>query len=149
MEALMSEYLHVIATIDPGDQNTTVFSDAWDMQKYRQVMAVIMVGAFATGGTYDAHLQQAASSSGAWSTLVSSKAITQLTEVGSDDNKQVIINLNAAEVAATTKRWARLSLTASTTQPAAAVVIGTHSRFKEPWTTISYGDLASVDEILA
>ena len=145
-EKLWSEHNHLIATIDPAFNNSTLASDAWDMSKYRQVAAILMTGAATTSATVDAKIQFSATSNGTFTTGVSGKTITQLTDA--DGDKQVIINLSAAEAASTAKKWARVLVTNSTTNYNALVVFGTHSRFKEPWTTISYGDLSSVDEIL-
>lgn len=145
-ERLLSEELHVIATIDPAFNHTTQKSDPWDMQKWRRVMVVLMTGAATTNATVDGKVRFAATSSGAFTTGVSGKTITQLTDA--DGDKQVIINLSAAECASTTKRWADLLMTNSTTNYNAAIVFGADARFAEPWTSISYGDLASVDEIL-
>ena len=150
-EKLMSEHLHVIGVFDPFDgEGTTTKTDVWDMQKYRSVMAIIASGTMQTGGTLDAHMEESATSNGTFTTLTG-KAMTQFTTA--DAAKQAIINLSQAEVAATTAtgaRWCRLNLAAaSATVAYTAIVLGSHSRFKVPWTTISYGDLASVDEIVA
>lgn len=145
-EKLWSEHNHIIGTIDPDFNNSTLASDVWSMDRYRQVAVIVMTGAATTSATVDAKIQFSATSNGTYTTGVSGKTITQLTDT--DGDKQVIINLSAAEAASTTKKWARVLMTNSTTNYNAAIVIGTASRWKEPWTTISYGDLSSVDEIL-
>jgi hypothetical protein len=144
-----SEYLPIIATVDPQVATTqTLNSDAFDMQKYRAVMAIVQAGTFVTAGTIDATMSAGATSTGAWTTITGT-GITQLTEVGSDDNKQVVINLTQADVSSTAKRWARLNLTiGGSSGPGSAVVLGIRGRFAEAFTTISYGDLSSVDEIV-
>lgn len=148
-EFLMSERLPIVAAIDPSNSATTQFSDAVDMKKYRRIMAIVQVGAFGTAGTADAEFEGGATSTGAWSTVFASKAITQLTEAGSDDNKQVVLNLSDAEVAATTKRWVRLKMTmGGTTNYCNAVILGWKGKYTEAYTSISYGDLSSVDEIV-
>ena len=150
-ESLMSERLHIVGVLDPYDgAGTTTKTDVIDMQKYRQVMAIIATGTIQAGGTLDAHFEESATSNGTFTTLTG-KAMTQFTTA--DAAKQAILNLSAKELAATTAtgaRWARLNLTAaSATVAYTAIVIASESRFREPWTTISYGDLASVDEIVA
>lgn len=145
-EALMSEYLHVIGTIDPALSHTTVATDPVDMSKYRQVMVVLMLGSFTSTITFDAKVQECGTSSGTWTTYTG-KAITQMT--GNVDNQQVIFNLSSAEVQATTKKWARVRVACSTSTLIAGLVLGTKSRFKEPWTTISYNDLSTVAQIIA
>lgn len=147
-ESLMSEHIQLIAAIDPQKSATSLGSDVVDMKKWRRIMGVIMVGAFATAGTLDAKFLQSATSNGSYTTYVASKSITQLTEAGTDLNKQAIVNLSAAEVAAVTMRWAKLKVTNSSTQYCAALIFGERSRYKEPWTTISYSDVSSVDEIV-
>lgn len=144
-ESLLSERLSVLATLDPDFNHTSLATDAWDMAKVDRVMAIIMVGAATTNATVDGVIQFSATSNGTFTSGVSGKSITQLTDA--DGDKQVIINLSAAEAASTTKRWANLKVTASTTGYSAAIVLG-ETKLREPWTTIAYGDLASVDEIL-
>jgi hypothetical protein len=150
-EKLMSEYIHLVATVDPFDgAGTTVKSDVWDMQKYRNVMAVVSTGTIQAGGTVDAHLEESATSNGTFTTLTG-KSITQMTTTMAAS--QAIMNLSQAEVAATTAagaRWCRLNIDgAGATVAYSGHVFAVHSRFKEPWTTISYGDLATVIEIVA
>ena len=149
-EGLMSEFLSVVAMYDPFDgAGTTVVSDAWDMQKHRQVMAIIATGTIQAAGTLDARFEESATSNGTFTTL-NGKAMTQFTTA--DAAKQVIMNLSSKELAATTitgARWARLHITAAAATVAfAAVVLGHRHRFHVPFTTVAYGDLASVDEIV-
>ena len=149
-ESLMSERLHIVATFDPYDgAGTTQKSDVWDMQKYRQAMVVIMTGTVQAGGTLDAKLQESATSNGTFTTMTG-KAITQMTT--SMAANQAVINISDKELAATTvtgARWCRLHITAaSATVAMGAIVLASESKFREPWTTISYADLASVIEIV-
>jgi hypothetical protein len=150
-EKLMSEHLHIVGMYDPFDgAGTTVKSDVWDMQKFRSVMAIVATGDIQAGGTLDAHLEECATSNGTFTTL-NGKSITQMTT--SMKTSQAILNLSSKELAATTltgARFARLNIDAAgATVAFAAVIIGARSRFKEPWTTVSYGDQASVIEIVA
>lgn len=144
-ERLLSEVVSVIAAFDPSSSATTVATDAFDMKKWEKVMGILLVGAFATSGTLDAKFVESATSNGTFTTHVASKSITQLTDA--DLNKQVIVNLSAAEVQAVTMRWAKLKMTNSSTQKLAAVVIGV-GHYTEAFTTIAYSDLSSVDEIV-
>ena len=147
-ERLLSEYLSVIGVIDPANNATSLGSDVFDFKNFEKVMAIISVGAFGTAGTVDAKFLQSATSNGTYTTYVATKSITQLTEAGSDDNKQAIINLNAAEVAAATMRWGKLKVTCGgTTNYIHAVVLGVPRR-TEAFTTIAANDLSSVDEIV-
>lgn len=151
-EKLMSEHLPIIATIDPDNYAaSTVGSDAWDMQKYRQAMVICMSGAVAATGTLDWVLKESATSNGTFTTYTGKGIATPHTTTYTDS--QAIINISQAELSATTitgARWCKLHMTVGTTTVyAAAIVIGGHTRFKEPWTTIAYGDLATVIEIIA
>lgn len=151
-ENLMSERLHVIATIDPDHYAaSTVGSDAWDMQTYRQAMVIVMSGAVAATGTLDWKLKESATSNGTFTTYTGKGTATPHTTTYTDS--QSIINISSKELSATTitgARWCKLHMTVGTTTVfAGAVVLGSKSRFKEPWTTISYGDLATVVEIVA
>jgi len=147
-ERLLSEFVSVIGAIDPSNSATSQGSDVWDMENFEKVMAIVQAGAFGTAGTIDAKFVQSATSNGTYTTHVASKSITQLTEAGSDDNKQAIINLNAAEVAAVTMRWAKLKVTCGgTTNYVNAVVLGAPRRTLA-FTSIAAKDLSSVDEIV-
>ena len=148
-EQLMSEVLPIVATIDPDAYSTqTLTSDAWDMQKYRRVMVIMMSGTHTTAESAIATLTGSATSNGSFTTLLDKTA--SLLETSTGTNAQVIINLSAAEVASTAYRWAKLSVVASgaTTVNLAAVVLGDRGRFTEAYTTIAYGDLASVISIV-
>lgn len=149
-ENLLSERLSIIGTCDPDSYSTqTIYSDAFDMRKWRRVMVVSMVGNWATAASCVGVMYAGATSTGAWTTLLG-KTFT-MTEVLLNVSGQTVINLSAAEVASTGKRWARLGVTLSgaTSVDFAAVVIGDNGRYAEPFTTIAFGDLSSVDQIIA
>ena len=141
-EYVLSERLAIIGTIDPDANSTAaVDSDAWDMQKYRRVMVIMLAGQYATAASAVGKLYAGATSTGAWTTLVGKTA--SLTEVGGGSDGQAIINLSAAEVSSTGKRWAKLTVTYSgaTTVDGGAVILGDLGRFTEAYTTIAYNDL--------
>jgi len=146
-ENLLSERLSLIATIDPQASSTTLKSDVFDMEHFEKVLAIVSVGAFGTSGTLDAKFEASATSNGTFTT-VSGKTITQLTEPGSDGNKQVLINLSAAEVAASTARWGRVFVTNAKGSNTYSVVVLGQPRRTEAFTTIARKDLSTVDEIV-
>lgn len=151
-ESLMSERLHIVATIDPDNYAASTYaSDVWDMQKYRQAMVICMSGAVAATGTLDWKLKESATSNGTFTTYTGKGTATAHSTTYTDS--QSIINISSKELAATTitgARWCKLHMTVGTTTVfAGAIVLASESRFREPWTTISYADLATVIEIVA
>ena len=150
-ERLGSEEWSIIATIDPDQYATntaTLVSDVWDWKNFSKVMAIIQVGDFGTSASLAGKLQVGVSSA-TFSTIGTGKKITALTEAGSDDDKQVIINCNAAEAGSTGGRYGRLFLgLTKTTSFLSAIVLGKPVR-NEAYTSISAKDLSSVDEIVA
>ena len=149
-EYVLTERFSIIGTNDPDSYATaTITSDVFDMKKWRQVMVIAMCGTYATAASVVGTLQASATSTGAWTTLLG-KTFT-MTEVLGNTNGQAILNLSAAEVMSTGKRWARLStvLSGATSVDFAAVVLADRGRYSEAFTTIAFGDLATVDEIVA
>lgn len=149
-EKLWSEHNHIVATIDPDNYAaSTIGSDAWDMQKHRNCAIICMSGAVAATGTLDWIVKASATSNGTFTTIKA--GASQHTTTVTDS--QSVINISSADLAATTitgARWCKLHLTIGTTTVFAnAVVVATHSRFKEPYTTISYNDLATVVDIVS
>lgn len=148
---LSSEIAALLATVDPDDYAAGAQNSDWiDLGLYDQVMAVVMAGTIGTGSTLDAKLTQATSSGGAGEKDITGKAITQLTQAGSDSDKQAVINCRADELdIANDFRFVRLVQTGGTGSPAttvdhSAVLVGFGARY-EP---ASDGDLASVAEIV-
>ncbi len=142
---LPSEVAAVVATIDPDAYGTgEELSDAIDMSKIDQVLAVVMAGTLGSSATLDAKLTQATTSGGTYKDI-SGKAITQLVKA-TDDDKQALINCRAEELDIDNDyRWVKLSMTVGTaTSDAGALVLG----FGERYGPAADGDLASVDEIV-
>jgi hypothetical protein len=136
----------VVATIDP-DANAagTLTTDEIDMSKYQAVAFVVMAGALGTSATLDFSVKGGASSNaGSHATAVTGKAITQLTQAGSDDDKQVIVEVTGEEVGAQGLRYIEGSLvTATATSDSGVLVLG-----KPKFGPAHDYDLASVDEIV-
>lgn len=143
-----SELAAVCATIDPVSQAAgTVVSDYIDMGKFRKAMFILSVGALGASATVDAVVKQATDSSGTGAkNLTNSLAITQLTKAGSDDNKQVVVCVDAAmlDVNASFNHVA-LSVTVAT---AACLISVVGLGFDARWLPASDNDLSSVDEIV-
>lgn len=91
-----SDRAALVGVIDPQSA-TTAKSTGW-VKATENMLAVISAGAFATSATLAAKLEQATSDAGAGAKDITGKAITALTEAGTDDNKQALINLRAEEL---------------------------------------------------
>ena len=98
--ALPSERVALLGTVDPDVLTATAHtSDYVDAGSFESIMAVIMAGTLGSSATFDAKLVQATDSSGTGSKDISGKAITQLTQAGTDESdKQAIINVRSEEL---------------------------------------------------
>lgn len=134
----------LVGVIDP-DANTaaTYLTGAVDMANFESVMAVVFAGDLGTSATIDAKLVQATTSGGVYKD-VTGKAITQLTQAGTDDNKQAIINCRSDELdVANGYRYVKLSMTvAVATSDSGAAIFGLDARYQPPT------DATTVDEIV-
>lgn len=145
---LPSKRAGVVGVIDPDAYAAGTYTTGWiSMAEYRSIMAVIMAGDLGASATLDAKLQQATDGSGTGAKDIAGKAITQLTQAGSDSNKQAIINCRADELDVNNGfTHVRLSMTIGTaTSDAGAVVLGMDSAYGPE----DANDLATVDEIVA
>ena len=147
INALPSERAAVVGVIDP-DANAAgaLTSDYVSMGTFHSAMGVVLVGTMGASGTIDAKLVQATDSSGTGVKDITGKAITQLTQAGTDSDKQAIINVRAEEldVANGFNHVAIVLTTAAATSDSAAVLLGLDPRVGPA----SDNDLASVDEIV-
>ena len=147
LNAKPSELAAVVGVIDPDANSAATTTTGWiDMRDWGSLLAVIMAGDLGSSATLDAKFEQATSSGGAGAKDVTGKAITQLTQAGTDSNKQALINLRAADLDVDNGfRYARLSHTVGTaTSDSGAVVLG----FLPARGPASDFDAATVDEIV-
>jgi hypothetical protein len=145
-----SEKLHqrvaVLGTVDPQSASAGTYdTDGVDLRLFRRALFLLLVGAIGASATVDAKLQGSADNS----TFVdiTGKAITQLTKAGTDDNKQVLLEISDAELAdaSSTYRYVRMRVTTATAASLIAVAaLGGDPRYYPA----SDNDLASVDEIV-
>ncbi len=141
----LSEQLAVVACIDPDAYGTGAqSSDAIDMRYHRRVIFIVQVGTLGTNATVDFKVQECATSGGSYSDL-SGKSITQLTDAGTDDDKQAIVEVAAEEMGAG-MRYLKGVLTIGTAASDAGVIALADCTRYHP---ASDYDLASVDEIVA
>lgn len=144
---LPSERAAVVGVIDPDANTAATYTTAWiAMADFQSIMAVVMAGTLGTSATLDAKLQQASDSSGTGAKDITGGAITQLTQAGTDSDKQAVIQCNAEDLdLANDFSHVRLSMTVATaTSDCGAIVLGFDARYGPARD----GDLASVDEIV-
>lgn len=145
--SLPSERAVVLACIDPDAYTAAAYSTGWiSMALFRRFQAIIMAGDLGASATLDAKLTAATSSAGAGATDISGAAITQLTQAGTDSNKQAVINLNTDTLAGSGYTHFRLTMTVGTaTSDAGALVLG----FDPLYAPASDNDASTVDEIVS
>lgn len=142
-----SEGVAVVATIDPDVYTAAAHTSDWvPVKNFHQFMAVVMAGTLGSSATLDAKIQQATSNAGASAKDITGKAITQLTEAGTDSDKQAIINVLAddVDVANGFNHIAVVMTVGTATSDAGAAIFGLAPRFGPA----NDYDLASVDEIV-
>lgn len=145
--ALPSEKAAVVGVIDPDAYTADSYSTGWiDMKLFGALMATVMAGTLGTSATIDAKFEQATSAAGANPKDVTGTAITQLTQAGTDSDKQAVINLRESDLDVDNGyRFARLTVTVGTaTSDMGALVQGFFSD-QEP---ASDNDASTVDEIV-
>ncbi len=137
----------VVGVIDPDAYAAGTVTTGWiDMAMFQSIMATIMAGTLGASATLDAKLEQATDSSGTGAKDVTGAAITQLTQAGTDSDKQAIIQCHAEDLdIANDFTHARLSMTvAVATSDCGAIVIGLSPRY----APASDNDASTVDEIV-
>lgn len=145
--ALGSELVAVVATIDPDAQAAGTSTSDWAPAKdFERLMAIIEAGTLGASATLDAKLQQATDSSGTGAKDITGKAITQLTQAGTDSDKQAIINVRGDELDVNNlfTHVAIVMTVATATSDTSAILLGISGRYNPA----SDFDLGSVDEIV-
>lgn len=146
LSSRMYERMAVVATVDPdaygtGEQN----SDVIDMLYWRRVIFVVLAGTLGSSATLDVQIEGDTDSGMATALAdITGKAITQLTEAGTDSDKQAIIEVTAEEVAAQGKRYIRAECTLGTaTSDYGLIALGEPAHGS---IDVGAQDLATVDE---
>jgi hypothetical protein len=143
---LPSDRVRLAAVIDPDAYAASTVTSGWvSMASFEAIMAVVYAGDLGASATVDAKLEQASDGSGTGAKDITGKAITQLTKVGTDDNKQAIINCYADELDVNNGfTHVRLSITIATAScDAGGAIYGFDARY-QPAT-----DATTVDEIVS
>jgi len=143
----LSEGLAVVSCIDPDAYAAATYNgDVIDMQKIKRVMFILQAGTLGASATLDYAIYGDTASGGSYATAITGKGATQLTQAGTDSDKQVVIEVTAEEVAAQGLRYIRDEMIVGTaTSDCGAVAIASGLRY----SLASDNDLASVDEIKA
>lgn len=142
----ISDNAVIVATIDPDAYTAnTYITDGIDMSLWDKVLFIIAVGVFGTGATVDFTVKGDTASGGSYTTTITGKAITQLTEAGTDADKQVIVEVTQAEVQAQSFHYIRGALVLGTEACDLAVIALGFGPNVAPATD---NDLASVDEYI-
>lgn len=148
MNALGSEKVAVVAVIDPDVTAASSVNSAWVSAKdFHRFMAIICAGTLGASATVDALIQQATDASGTGAKAVTGKAITQLTQAGSDSDRQAVINLATEELDVDNGfDYIRLQVTVGTaTSDIGALLLGVAPRN----APASDHDVSTVVEIIA
>lgn len=139
------ENMALVATIDPDAYATGTQGSDWvDMSVHRQVMFTPLVGDLGSSAVLNVKLQEATSNAGAGKQDISGKAITALTQAGTDSDKQAHIHLQADELSAGYRYARALATLTVATSDYGLVAFASRGHYKP---AKDY-DLASVDEIV-
>ena len=141
----VSERAAIVGVIDPDAYGAgTVLTGAIDMSKWGRVAFYVMAGDFVSTGLLDFSVTQATTSGGSYSALSPAKAITQLTQAGTDDNKQVILEIRPEHLTEG-YRYIKGNMVLTTAGADAGVLaLGFDPRF----APVTSDDLSTVDEIV-
>lgn len=137
----------ILGAIDPDAYAAGTVTTGWiSAATFQSFMAIVMAGDLGTSATLDAKIEQATDASGTGAKDLSGAAITQLTQAGTDSNKQAVISFGSGDLdLANGFDHFRLSMTvAAATSDAGAIVLGSDTRYGPA----SDYDAASVDEIV-
>lgn len=148
MTTLPTENVALVGVIDPDAYTAAAYTTGYIALKYFQkFMAVVYAGDLGASATIDAKLTVYTDGSGTGALDVPGAAITQLTQAGTDSNKQAIINFDKSLVAGSTAyTHFRLTVTVGTaTSDMGASVYG----FNPLYAPASTNDASTVDEIVS
>ena len=137
----------VLGAIDPDVYTAGTYTTGWiSAANFQTFMAIVMAGTLGSSATLDAKIEQATSAAGADAKDLTGAAITQLTQAGTDSDKQAIISFGTGDLdIANGFTHFRLSMTVGTaTSDAGGIVLGSDPRFGPA----SNYDADSVDEVV-
>lgn len=147
LNAIGSEIAAVVGVIDPDAYAAGTVTSGWvKASNFQSMMAIIMAGTLGASATLDAKIEQASDSGGTGAKDLSGAAITQLTQAGTDSDKQAVINFRADDLDINNGfEYVRVSMTVATaTSDAGALLLGLNARTG----VASDSDASTVDEIV-
>lgn len=143
----IDQAMAVVECTDPDAYATgATTGDIIDMANFEQVAFVVMAGTLGSSATVDFQVYQGNTNALGSPKVITSAAITQLTEAGTDSDKQAIVVVRQSDLdVANGFRWIRGTLTVGTaTSDAGVVALGMYPTYGPA----SDYDLTSVDEIV-
>lgn len=142
-----SQRAAVVGVIDPDAYAAGTYTTGWvAAADWYSFLAIVTAGDLGASATLDAKMRQATSAAGAGAKDVTGYAITQLTQAGTDSNKQALINIKSEALYINGGfTHVQLSMTIGTAaSDAGAVLLGFDPRYG-PANRV---DADSVDEIV-
>jgi len=143
-----SDRVAVSGAIDPDVTAAGTVTTGWlSIAQFGSLMAIVMTGTLGSSATVDAKLEQATDSSGTGAKDVTGKAITQLTQAGTDESdSQAIINCGQQDLDVDNDfAFVRLSITvAVATSDVGGLLLG----FDPAYAPASDNDAATVLEVV-
>lgn len=142
-----SDAVAAVGAIDPDATAASTVTTGWvSMADWGALLAIVMAGTLGTSATLDAKFEQATDGSGTGAKDIADSDITQLTQAGTDSDKQALIEVFADQLDINNGfTHVRLSMTVgAATSDAGAVLLGFYPR----QGAASDSDAATVDEIV-
>jgi len=143
----LASVMGILGAIDPDVTTASTVTTGWiSTSLWQDYMAIVMAGTLGTSATLDAKIEQASDSSGTGVKDLTGSAITQLTQAGTDSDKQAVISFSADDLdIANGFNHFRLSVTLGTaTSDLGAIVLGSGCRYGP---AADY-DATTVDEVV-
>lgn len=147
MSERLSEQLALVAAIDPDANTAAAYTSDWvNMEYFSRAIGILLAGTLGSSATLDFKFQQATDGSGTGAKNITGKAATQLTDGGSDSDKQVIIEIEDVDldVSGGFTHVAVVMTVATATSDCGALILAGGASYHPA----SDNDLASVDEIV-
>ncbi len=142
-----SDVAAVVGVIDPDATAAGTVTTGWvEAADFSSLLAVVLAGTLGSSATVDAKIEQATDGSGTGAKDLSGSDITQLTQAGSDSDKQALIQFRPDDLDVDNSfTHVRLSITVATaTSDAGGVLLG----FGPRYAPASDSDASTVDEIV-
>lgn len=137
----------VVGAIDPDATAAGTVTTGWvEAADFNSFLAIVLAGTLGSSATLDAKIEQASDGSGTGAKDLSGSDITQLTQAGTDSDKQALIQFRADDLDVDNSfTHVRLSITVATaTSDAGGVLLG----FGPRYGPASDSDASTVDEIV-